>query len=98
MFGQVMLSCQIFRFRTKSSHSPYRDERLDREVEYVPELAAVWRGVEVPLNPDELERELGKAGLAAAPRATDRKRTALPPKVRTDKGLNCIISCKRCAV
>jgi hypothetical protein len=60
-----------------------RDERLDREVEYVPELAAVWRGVEAPPNPDELERELGKAGLAAAPRATDRKRTALPPKVRS---------------
>ena len=50
-------------------------------MEYIAELAEVWRGVEIPLNPDELERELGKAGIAAAPRATDRKRTALPPKV-----------------
>jgi hypothetical protein len=59
-----------------------RDEKLDKEVEYVPELAAVWRGIEIPANPDELERELGKAGISAAPRTTERKRTALPPKVQ----------------
>jgi hypothetical protein len=78
-----MLNLKSFRsFLFQSITSACRDEKLDREVEYVPELAAVWRGVEVPLNPDDLERELGKAGLAVAPRATDRKRTALPPKVR----------------
>lgn len=64
----------------QSVETACRDEKLDKEVEYVAELAAVWRGIEIPLNPDELERELGKAGIAAAPRATDRKRTALPPK------------------
>lgn len=45
------------------------------------ELAEVWRSIEVPSDPVELERELGKAGIAAAARSTERKRTALPPKV-----------------
>ena len=52
-------------------------------MEYVPELAAVWREIEIPTDPIELERELSKAGIALALRSTERKRTALPPKVLT---------------
>ena len=55
-----------------------RDAKLDKVVAYVPELAAVWRSVEIPSDPAELEAALGRAGIAAQPRSTERKRVTLP--------------------
>lgn len=60
-----------------------RDDKLDAQISYVPELAEIWRGVSVPTDPVELERELNSAGIAPAARSAERKRTALPPKVRS---------------